>query len=260
METDEIGDFFFSLAKLAKAGRAAFFNAGETECDDGTVFSHERHHVGHGAERGEFYEIGDTLFVFERSESAGGDGGEQFERDSGPGEIGKRVRRIRHLRVDEGDDAFRNDFRYGVMVGNDDVYSEFLRAVYGFHVPGSTIHRDDEFHVGLGEFVDEIRLHAVSVFDAVGQAVGDLHSHGLEKPHEHCRRRYSVHVVVSKNHDAFLVFPRFQDARYRVIHSRKKERIVQIGKRRREERRKIAGRIDAAVLQNDVAERSGRVV
>ena len=115
-----------------------------------------------------------------------------------------------------------------VMVGDDEIDSEFARASGCLGGANSAVDRNDERHALGVQPLDRCRLQPVTVAQTLGNEVNDFAAEQLERPPQDDGRRDAVDVIVAMYGDALLAREGLLDPRHRFRHPHQPERVVQV--------------------------------
>ena len=155
---------------------------------------------------------------------------QQFECHSCTSELTEWIDRIGTFRIDESNDFFWDDRRDSMVIRHDDIDAEGFRMPDRSDISSSTVDRDDEFHLFLCQFIDEVFLEAVSIVDTVWESIGDDASDLSEKPYEDGGTRYPIDIIVTENNDSLMFLSGFKDSLYCFLHVGQEKRIMKICK------------------------------
>ena len=113
----------------------------------------------------------------------------------------------------------------------------------------AAVDRDDQRDVVGLQTIEDFRLQAVTVLDAIRQKVDDVRAEHLERAPQDHRRRDAVAIVIAVDRDAFFPIDGGENPLHRGRHVRKLEWIVQMIERRPEKSLRALELVDAANRQ-----------
>gem|GEM_PF-504242 len=193
-----------------------------------TVLTHQRGHVGHGADGREVHNRtqerdgitrGNTLVLEHRVG--------QLERNTDPRQCLVGITAIGTIGVHHGGGV--GQLVVGlVVVRNHHVHPNAARMGNLFQRGDSIVHGDQKARAGRGDGVQRSGLHAVTLVEAVGYVI----THGavaekFEQTHQQRRAGDAVHVIIAKHGYGFAGMDGVGNARRGGIHVAHEEGIVQ---------------------------------
>src|SRR6267143_3825447 len=191
-------------------------------CED-PVFADQRDNVGRRCHRREIHVLIDIFLLI----AAAGDCLHQFETDSAPAEVFKRVRASGLERIEHGS-GFGDFYRRFVVVADDDV-DPFGPGVFYLRSGGDpTIDRYEKCRAELFPPVDSDRGDSVALRDPVRDVKHRLQADSLEKEEEHGGAVGSVHVVIAEDEHALMPFNRARHPGNGFFHAVHEERVMKI--------------------------------
>ena len=201
-----------------------------------TVLVDERDDVGDGGQRDEV-EVPLERIVRERLK--------ELERDAGPAELRKRVRR--GPRSD--DRAVRQLVSGPVVVGDDDLQAKSPGGRHLLDGGDAAVDGEHEPVAVLGELLQGLAREPVALLETARQVPADIGSELPEAADGEHRRADAVHVVVAVDADAGPVGDRLVDELARTFHISEQVRVV-AGRLAGQERRRRSSVVVAAADQH----------
>ena len=202
----------------------------EPQLRDDAIFADQRHHVRDRADRRDLHERRHPLLASVlRAERL-----HQLQRDADAREMFVGIVAVVPLRVDHRERGRQRAFRL-VMIGDDQIDAELVRAPRRLGAADAAVHRHDDARALRVQAIDRRRLQAVAVAHPLGQEVDDIAAEQFDHAAQDDRGGHAVDVVVAVHRDA--LFPR--DRAHQAIDGRREIgqqiRIVEVIERRREE-------------------------
>ena len=114
------------------------------------------------------------------------------------------------------------------MIGHDEIYAHPVRGFGGGKGANAGIHADDQTYVSGGGLLNDVALHAVSVFDAVGHVKISRAAADLNRGLQDYDSQGAIHIVVAVNQDGFFARDGGPQALDRLIHPQHEIRRVQM--------------------------------
>ncbi len=202
----------------------------EPELGDDAVLADQRHHVGHGADRGELQERRQPLLPVEPLAQRLHD----LEGDADARKVLVRVGAVGPLRVDHRQGRRQLGLRF-VVVGDDEVDAELAGTARRLGAPDATVHRHDHAHAVGVQPLHRRGLQAVAVPHPFGDEVRDVTSEQFQRATQDDRRGHAVDVVVAVDRDPLPALERGAQPIDRGPHVGEAIRVVQLGELRIEE-------------------------
>ena len=201
-----------------------------------TVLAHEKYDVGQRANGGDLDEPWQRLLAA----GTGRQGLDQLQGHANAGEVLVGIAAVPPLGVD--DRHRRRQLVIGlVVVCDDQVDPEFLRATTRLDAADAAVDRHDDVHTFGVQALDRGRLQPVPVAQPLGDEVHYLTAEQFERSTQDDRRRDAVHVVIAMHGNAFTARNGRLETCDRLAKSGESEGIVEMIERGREEPRRVAG-------------------
>lgn len=157
----------------------------------------------------------------------------EFVRDSGAAEFSEGVGGVWSSWMDDGEGIGYVVHLSGwvVMVGDDEIDTEFFGFGCWSDGGNAAVDGDDDFGTGIGECFDRGFVEAVAFVDAVGDVGGDLGVWRDDSEHvdEDRGGGDAVDIVISEYDDGFVVGDRFEDSGRGFVEVGDHGRIVESG-------------------------------
>ncbi|MNY03083.1 hypothetical protein D3C86_1356840 [compost metagenome] len=175
--------------------------------DERAVDAGQGGHVRDGADGDQVQEVRDSVagrgdLLEGRGEGVG---------DADPGEARHLGRAAAEARVDDGVGLGQHLGR-GVVVGDDDLHAQGLGELDLLDRGDAVVHRDDQLEAPVGEVLEGVAVHAVAVFEAVGQEVLDVVAGARQVAEEQRGAGDPVGVVVAVDDDGLAGFEGAREA------------------------------------------------
>ena len=211
----------------------------QPQLDDDAVFIRQRHHVGHGGQRGNVHIFHGRIQSAQRLH--------QLERHARAAQRRKRIavqQRIHHR-------AVRQRLRRAMVVGDDHVQPQRLRQRHQRHAGHAAVHRDHQRRPRR-DGADRRFVQAV----ALGVTRGQIHLHvralSAQIVGQQRRRAHAVHVVVAIDADVRALRHGGADAGHGLGHVVEQQRVAQVFGIGMEKALRFLRRRDAALDQQRV--------
>ena len=204
-----------------QAGAHRILQNGKALLHDGAVFTLQRHHVGNGAERGQLAEHLEQVArgaVLER--------GAELERHARAAQALAGAFVVGAVGVDDGGGPGQR-FAGQVVVGDDQVETEFGGAIGFGHGGDAVVHRDDELIALGGQAAHGLRVEAVTAAVPAGQLAAHMRALVGKAFVQDGGGGNAVDIIIAKNDDGFLVFDGLADAFDRFVHILEPVRVGQ---------------------------------
>ena len=170
----------------------------------------------------------------------------QFEGDPGAAQFLAGISASWLVGVEHGD-GLRNFADLGqVMIGHDEIYAHPVRGFGGGKGANAGIHADDQTYVSGGGLLNDVALHAVSVFDAVGHVKIGLPSAELNGGLQDHDSHGAIHVVIAVDQHGLALRDGALQALHCRFHAPHQVRRVQLRNFRMQKCSRLGGAMHSA--------------
>ena len=180
---------------------------------EGSVFSHQGHHIGHCAQADHIGIFCQGFFL------VSAEGGSQFEGHTHAGQIHMWVAAVGPMGVDDGA-GIRQHILTLVVVGDHQVHTQLSAQLCFFHSGNAAVDGDDQAHAFAGQLPDGDGIQTVAFFQTAGDIADAICAPGPQEVGQQAGGGNSVHIVITEDGDLFSPAERQPHPTHGQVHVR----------------------------------------